>query len=136
MSGWRPAGAPPLRSAIQAIALNTFREAIRDRILYLLLVTQVVAGIYIAVLHPWGSSWFAASATPYLMSILKLNPDITYVMALPFMVKLHIVNAYLVVGFFPFTRLVHILVVPNPYFWRKPQVVRWNWRPRGRNRVG
>jgi len=28
---------------------------------------------------------------------------------------------------FPFTRLVHLLVVPNPYLWRKPQMVRWYW---------
>jgi len=27
---------------------------------------------------------------------------------------------------------VHILVVPNPYLWRKPQVVRWNWQPGAR----
>ncbi|MFQ6610595.1 MAG: respiratory nitrate reductase subunit gamma [Fidelibacterota bacterium] len=28
---------------------------------------------------------------------------------------------------FPFSRLVHVLVVPNPYLWRRPQLVRWNW---------
>ncbi len=44
---------------------------------------------------------------------------------MPHMVKLHIINAFVIVGFFPFTRLVHILVIPNPYLWRKPQVVRW-----------
>jgi len=38
---------------------------------------------------------------------------------------LHIINAFLLIGLFPFTRLVHILVVPNPYLWRSPQVVRW-----------
>jgi nitrate reductase gamma subunit len=47
---------------------------------------------------------------------------------MPFLVKFHIVNAYLVIGYFPFTRLVHVLVVPNPYLWRKPQVVRWYGR--------
>jgi nitrate reductase gamma subunit len=68
---------------------------------------------------------------PYLWSLLKFNPDITYIGALPHLIKLHIVNAFVVVGFFPFTRLVHILVVPNPYLWRKPQVVRWYGEPRG-----
>ncbi len=34
--------APPFTAAILAIALNTFREAIRDRILYLLLVFAIV----------------------------------------------------------------------------------------------
>ncbi len=98
-----------------------------DWVLYILLVVQFGSGIYIAVMHNWGSSWFASSATPYLWSIVTLNPDITYVVALPFMVKVHIINASLVIGFFPFTRLVHILVIPNAYLFRRPQVVRWNW---------
>lgn len=96
-----------------------------DWILFALLLLQMVSGIYVAVFHPWGSSWFATTITPYLYSLLKLNPDLASVAALPAAVKLHIVNAWLVIGFFPFTRLVHILVVPNPYLWRKPQVVRW-----------
>jgi nitrate reductase gamma subunit len=100
-----------------------------DWILYGLLVLQVASGIYVAVFYPWGSSWFAASAAPYLWSLVRLNPDISYVAALPDPVKLHIVCAFVLVGFFPFTRLVHILVVPNPYLWRKPQVVRWYRRP-------
>src|SRR3990172_2833540 len=51
---------------------------------------------------------------PYLRSIVALNPQLGYISAMPFMAKLHIVNAYLLIGFFPYTRLVHILVVPNP----------------------
>ncbi|MDZ7288939.1 MAG: respiratory nitrate reductase subunit gamma [candidate division KSB1 bacterium] len=88
-------------------------------------VVQILSGLYVAVFHSWGSSWFAALAAPYLWSLVKLNPDITYITALPWMVKLHIVSAWLLIAFAPFTRLVHILVVPNPYLWRKPQVVRW-----------
>jgi nitrate reductase gamma subunit len=98
-----------------------------DWTLYFLLLVQAITGVYVAVVHPWGSSWFAAAASPYLWSVAKLNPEISYVVALPWMVKLHIVNAFVVIGFFPFTRLVHILVVPNQYLWRKTQVVRWNW---------
>ena len=99
-----------------------------DWIVYALLVVQVGTGVYVAVFHPWGSSWFAASATPYLWSLVKFGPDITYVATMPFMVKLHLVNFYILIGLFPFTRLVHILVTPNPYLWRKPQVVRWYGR--------
>jgi len=101
-----------------------------DWLLYVLLLIQVVTGVYIAVFRPWGFSWFATSATPYLWSLIKLNPEIGYLVAMPLSVKLHIVNAFVVIGFFPFTRLVHILVVPNPYLWRRPQVVRWNRDPR------
>ncbi len=100
-----------------------------DWILYLLLLVQVASGVYVAVLHPWGSSWFAAAAAPYLWSLIRLTPETSYVAALPWAVKLHIVNAFVVIGFFPFTRLVHILVVPNQYLFRRTQVVRWNWNP-------
>lgn len=96
-----------------------------DWILYGLLLVQVVSGVYVAVFHPWGSSWFAASAAPYLWSLVKFNPDVSYITALPYVVKLHIIVFYLMIGLFPFTRLVHILVIPNPYLWRRPQVVRW-----------
>ena len=96
-----------------------------DWILIVLLLLEIGSGIYIAVFHPWGSSWFASSAVPYLWSIIKMQPEIAHVSQLPLAVKLHIVGAFVVIGFFPFTRLVHILVTPNPYLWRKPQVVRW-----------
>lgn len=100
-----------------------------DWILYAMLVVQVFSGVYVAVFYRWGSAWFAASASPYLWSLLKLNPNIAVIAAFPFAIKLHIVNAWLVIAFFPFTRLVHILVVPNQYLFRKRQVVRWYRRP-------
>ncbi|MDP6763629.1 MAG: respiratory nitrate reductase subunit gamma [Planctomycetota bacterium] len=98
-----------------------------DWIVYALLLVQVLTGIGVAVFHGWGSSWFATNLTPWLWSLVKLSPDVSFVAPLPFMVKAHIVNAFLLIGFFPFTRLVHILVVPNPYLWRRTQVVIWNW---------
>lgn len=103
---------------------------VSDWIIYGLLVVQIFTGIYTAIFHPWGSSWYATSATPYLWSLAKLNPELGYISAMPFMVKLHIVNAFLLIGFFPFSRLVHILVMPNQYLWRRTQVVRWygDWR--------
>ena len=101
-----------------------------DWILYAMLAVQVFSGVYVAVFHRWGSSWFAASAAPYFWSLLRLNPDISVIAAMPWMVKVHIVNAFAVIAFFPFTRLVHILVVPNQYLFRRRQVVRWYRRPR------
>ena len=101
-----------------------------DWVIYGLLILQAVSGVYIAIFHPWGSSWFAVSVSPYLWSLVRFNPDITYLAAMPQAVKLHIVCFYLLIGLFPFSRLVHILVVPNPYLWRKPQVVRWYSRAR------
>ena len=106
-----------------------------DWIIYALLAVQVVSGIGMALFHGWGSSWFATSASPWLWSLVRLAPEPAFVSGLPWLVKLHIVNAWLLIGFFPFTRLVHVLVVPNPYLWRRTQVVLWNWdRERLRSR--
>lgn len=113
-----------------------------DWIVLALLLLQAASGIYISVFHPWGSSWFAASAAPYVTSVFKFNPDVSYLTTLPWSVKLHFINAWLIITFFPFTRLVHVIVAPFPYLWRKPEVVRWYgmrridpiWRKRGGNR--
>ena len=97
-----------------------------DWVVYALIGVQLSSGIAVAVYHGWGSSWFAATLTPWLWSLATLQPALDRVAALPWLVKLHLVNAWLLIGFFPFTRLVHVLVVPNPYLWRRTQVVRWN----------
>jgi len=96
-----------------------------DWILGAMLLLQIGSGIGIAVFHGWGSSWFASTLTPYLWSLVKLNPDIAAVAPMPWLVKTHILSAFALIAFFPFTRLVHILVIPNMYFWRRTQVVRW-----------
>lgn len=97
-----------------------------DWILLVLLLIQIVLGIGISVFHGWGSSWFATNAAPWLWSLFTFSPESAYVSALPMLVKLHILNAWLIVGYFPFTRLIHVLVVPNQYLWRKTQVVMWH----------
>lgn len=96
-----------------------------DYVIELLLLLQIAAGIYVAIFRPWGSSWFAASAAPYLWSLFTFRPDVSYLTTMPFAIKLHMVNAWIIVGVFPFTRLVHLLVAPLPYLWRRPEVVRW-----------
>jgi len=97
----------------------------RDWVVLALLLNQATSGVEIALRYPWGSSWFAATATPYLWSVFTLNPDVTVMSVMPFAVKVHVINAWLLVAFAPFSRLVHVLVAPLPYLWRRPQVVRW-----------
>ena len=96
-----------------------------DWILFWILLFQIVTGVYIAIFVNWGSSWFAAAVSPYLWSLVKLNPNTAFIIEMPWIVKLHMISAFLLIAFFPFTRLVHVLVVPNQYLWRRVQVVRW-----------
>lgn len=100
-----------------------------DWTVYALLLLQVTTGVLVAIFHPWGASWFAAVASPYLWSLLTFSPDLAFIAGMPWLVKLHMGGAFALFAVFPFSRLVHILVVPNPYLWRRPQVVRW-YRPR------
>jgi nitrate reductase gamma subunit len=98
-----------------------------DIFVELLLIAVVILGCWIALGYRWGSSWFAADLSPYLWSIVKLSPQIDAVSAMPVVIKLHIILAFLIVLIFPFTRLVHFLVAPFHYIIRPYQVVIWNW---------
>jgi nitrate reductase gamma subunit len=97
-----------------------------DVVLLLVLLVQVIAGIYTAIVYRWGSSWYAAFAVPYLWSVIKLQPDISLVSNLPLMVQVHIIGAFVFVALIPFTRLIHFLTVPIQYLWRPYQLVIWN----------
>ena len=98
-----------------------------DVVIEVLLLAQIVLGCWTALEFRWGSSWFAADLTPYLWSILSLDPQIAAVSAMPLVIKLHIVGAFLILLLVPFTRLVHLLVAPVHYLWRPYQVVMWYW---------
>ncbi|MBI2854604.1 MAG: respiratory nitrate reductase subunit gamma [Chloroflexi bacterium] len=99
-----------------------------DAVLLFLLLLQVGAGLGIAIYYRWGSSWYVHTATPYFWSLFKLQPQTDYVTSLPLLVKVHIVNAFVLLALFPFTRLVHMLSVPLAYLWRSYQVVVWGQR--------
>jgi len=96
-----------------------------DWVIYTFLLLIILSGITLAIFHGWGTSWFAASVTPYLWSLVKFQPQIDYIINLPTEFKFHMISAFCLIVLFPFTRLVHILVVPNQYMLRKKQVVRW-----------
>ena len=97
-----------------------------DWILLGFLLLQVTTGIDTALRYRWGSSWYASNAAPYLWSLLSLSPRPELIVPLPWLPKIHILSGFSVILLIPFTRLVHFLVVPIFYYWRKPQVVIWN----------
>src|SRR3990172_5680786 len=99
-----------------------------DVVLLIALLVQVATGILTAVLYRWGSAWYIQTATPYFGSLFTLSPNVSYIAALPLLTKIHALNAFVLVGLFPFTRLVHMLSVPIAYLWRPYQVVMWHRR--------
>lgn len=99
-----------------------------DWILLIDLGVQVVVGVIIAISYRWGSLWYLRTATPWFWSLVSLNPDYSTIVNLPWLVKFHMVNGYVVILLFPFTRLVHLVTFPVTYLWRPFQVVIWNRR--------
>lgn len=98
-----------------------------DAFVYIILLVQVISGLWIAYFNRWGSAWFPTVLTPYLRSLIVLDPDIAAVSAMPLSVKIHIISAFSMIGMIPFTRFMHFLVYPFPYFFRSYQYVIWNW---------
>ncbi|MCC6572273.1 MAG: respiratory nitrate reductase subunit gamma [Planctomycetes bacterium] len=127
-------GVTALVGLVNLIIRRAINERIRavtsrmDVLILVLLLLQVLSGLYVALFTRWGTSWFAGVLSPYLWSLFTLRPDASAVALLPWSIKLHILGAYAIFGVFPFTRLVHVLVVPNHYLWRRAQVVMWNVR--------
>jgi len=100
--------------------------SVMDWVLLAALLFQVITGVYIALIYRWGSVWYLQTAVPWLWSLIKLNPQVDYIMPLPLIVKLHMFNAFVIIALFPFTRLVHIFTIPIAYLWRPYQVAIWN----------
>ena len=99
-----------------------------DVVLLTLLLFQVVTGVLTAIFYRWGSTWYVQTAAPYFASVFTLSPKVEYMTALPLLPKLHAINAFVLVGLIPFTRLVHMLSVPLAYLWRPYQIVIWHRR--------
>ncbi|MDE2026928.1 MAG: respiratory nitrate reductase subunit gamma [Candidatus Omnitrophica bacterium] len=98
-----------------------------DIVVELMLLYQVILGCTIALNFRWGSSWFAADLSPYLWSLIKLNPHTDAIIAMPLVIKTHVVTAFLILLMIPFSRLMHLLMAPFHYMWRPYQQVIWNW---------
>ncbi len=101
-----------------------------DIFVFVVLSVQVITGLWVAFFFRWGSTWFTQVLTPYLRSLLILKPDTAVIIALPFMIKMHVVSAFILIGSIPFTRFMHFLVYPFVYLWRAYQQVIWNKAPR------
>lgn len=99
-----------------------------DWVLIVDLLLQVTAGVYIALFYRWGAVWYIYTASPWLCSLVSLAPKFDFITPLPWIVRFHAVNAFVVIALFPFTRLVHIFTMPISYLWRPYQVVIWNRR--------
>jgi nitrate reductase gamma subunit len=73
-----------------------------------------------------GSLWYEYTATPWLVSLATFIPRIDFITPPPWFVRFHMINAFVPIGLFPFTRLVYVFTIPISYLWRPYQVAIWN----------
>ena len=99
-----------------------------DWVVLVLLLAQVILGLWTALFYRWGAVWYLHTAVPWLWSLVYLQPDVSYVANLPWVIQWHFLGGFVLVLIFPFTRLVHMLPYPITYLWRPFQVVVWNRR--------
>jgi len=101
-----------------------------DLVLLILLLISLVTGVLVATLYRFGIFWFTAIFTPYLLSLFTFQPLVNLLSPLPWIIKLHVFNFFLLLVIFPFSRLFHIITYPLGYLIRPWQLVVWNRKPR------
>jgi len=106
-------------------AISNLESSIVDYILLFLIFFQAVTGVYIAVFNRWGMEWYLHTAVPWLYSLITFSPNISYVSSLPLVFKLHVIGAFLILAFLPFTKLVHVLFLPIGFVKDPPILYRW-----------
>ena len=89
------------------------------------LLLQAASGVYIALVLRWGSGWFLHTGAPWLAALARFDPQVDRIVFLPFVVKLHFVNAFVLIALLPLSRLMHAVSIPISYLWRPPQLVSW-----------
>lgn len=114
-----------LSARIQAVT------SVMDLVVLGLLLAQIVTGLGVAASYRWGAMWATGTVVPYIHSILVFQPDSSLVADMPVLVKVHMINAWLILLVVPFSRLIHMFALPVHYLTRPWQKVVWT-NPRGR----
>jgi nitrate reductase gamma subunit len=94
-----------------------------DFVVLLVLLVQVVTGIWVAVGLRFGALWATGVVVPYVWSLVKLNPQPELIQPFPLVLQIHIISFWVFLLIFPFTRLVHLVTLPLPYLVRPWQRV-------------
>ncbi len=89
--------------------------AIADATAGTLLCIVTASGLLVACLYRWGSSWGAAVFSPYVISLLRLEPREGLFGTMPLAVRMHVLSAFAALAILPFTSPARIAVAA----WRR-----------------
>ena len=91
-----------------------------DKAMYVLLGATILTGLLTTVLtNATGHTHdYRQTVSPWLRSVLSLQPSTHFIKAAPWGFQLHVELAWLLFAFWPFTRLVHVFSAPIGYLTR------------------
>ncbi|WP_280396751.1 respiratory nitrate reductase subunit gamma [Nocardia carnea] len=95
-----------------------------DKIMYVLLIGTLVLGFGTTVIgNATGNPHdYRHTVSPWFRSVLSFRPDTDLILAAPLGFQLHVIAAWVLFAFWPFTRLVHVFSMPLGYLTR-PYIV-------------
>jgi nitrate reductase gamma subunit len=93
-----------------------------DKAMYLVLATVVLLGTLATLRNTADPYNYRESVSPWFRSLFILQPDPELMAEVPMSLQLHVIAAFVLFGFWPFTRLVHAFSAPVGYLFR-PYVV-------------
>jgi nitrate reductase gamma subunit len=118
-------------AAFVGISLILWRRATKPRVTatttfnnlmtLLFLLVAIGTGLYNVI---FGHYYVLDTVAPWIRSIVLLNPEPELMVDVPLSYKLHIVSGLGVLGFSPFSRLIHIWSAPFVYLFRSYIVFR------------
>jgi nitrate reductase gamma subunit len=116
-------------AALLGLALLIYRRISKDRILAItslndfvtlgLLFFVVATGFANVVSGLYDHFDILNTIAPWLRGIVTLTPDASLMLEVPLRFKVHILAVLTLLGFSPFSRLVHIWSVPVTYLFRR-----------------
>jgi nitrate reductase gamma subunit len=116
-------------AALLGLTLLIYRRIVKDRILATttlndfvtlgLLFFVVATGFTNVVTALYKHYDILSTVAPWLRGIVTFTPDPTLMLQVPIRFKVHILAVLALIGFWPFSRLVHIWSVPLTYLFRR-----------------
>lgn len=98
----------------------------QDKYILLWLMAQVILGLSATGCSAFGSLANYLSFDSWAQGLVTFQPDVwEYIAGSKLVYKLHIVNGFLIFMFFPYSKLMHFLVFPVQFIWRKGQQIVW-----------
>ena len=102
-----------------------------DKIMYVILAATIALGLGTTVLgNVAGHAHdYRLDVAPYFRSVFYFHPDGNLMVAAPIGFELHVLSAWVLFAFWPFSRLVHVFSAPVGYLTR-PYIVYRSREPR------